>query len=175
MKHLKSIVRFLTDIGFVVEESSRSSEGFLPGILVYGMHLYIGPELSPGDLLHEAGHIAIVPKMFRSFLKGDVEGSLDKYANEYIKTHFNPNCDEDPIIRGLLQCGEAEAIAWSYAAAIAAGIPPTSVFHSAAYDGEGESIIFALSMSAHPGINGLQAANMTTVKMFPKMKKWLQD
>ena len=68
----------------------------------------------PGDLLHEAGHLAVLPAVQRGCAQNHV--------------------GEDA---GL----EMAAIAWSYAAARHLGIAPEVVFHEAGYRGGAESIL----------------------------------
>jgi hypothetical protein len=189
MKPIENITNFLTDLGFtlrVVSTPFRSA--FIPGIYIDGMTLLINFDTlqEVGDILHEAGHVAVMPSMFRSTIHGDVDSAFAA-SKEYLETHdfIDENCVENPICRALIQCGESEAMAWSYAAAVAADIEPRLVFHSAprtapdgkqflAYEGEGEEIVVMFQMGAHYGVHGLQAAKMTTVRTFPKMIRWLQ-
>lgn len=142
------------------------------------LHVFTDTLMSPGDILHEAGHVAVVPSLFRDKIKGDAEASIRSHIDDYMNTHAFHSDDglftENEIMRGCLQCGEGEAMAWSYAAAFAAGIPPESVFHDNSYDGEGKSLIEMFSMGAHFGVHGLQAAKMTTVRTFPQMMRWFQ-
>lgn len=175
---LERISQFLTGIGFTITRS-LITEYFLPGIQVEGMTIRIDPDwlVSPGDILHDAGHVAVVPALFRPNLKTDVEASLKPLADEYCATHafmIDDNGSEDTVWRGLLQCGEAEAQAWAYAAAMAAGVPPETIFHSNSYGGDGETIIAMMGCGRHYGVHGLMAAKMTTRK-FPTMIKWLQS
>jgi hypothetical protein len=171
---MNNIVNFLNDIGFRIERTLRPRIGFLPGISIEGMTLYVdGNELKhEGDLLHEAGHIAIIPSIFRMHVSGgNIDEAMKPIFSEYFESHdFVKDGVEDPIMRGLLQCDETEAIAWSYAAAIECGIDPSSVLHFD-YD---NSLKTMLQNNQYFGINGLQAAGMTSVKTFPTMNRWLQ-
>jgi hypothetical protein len=74
------IADFLNEIGIGVEPVRLNAEGFLPGILVKGGRLLVGEaELSyPGDLLHEAGHLAVAP--------GDVRPSLGGKLSSPVQT-----------------------------------------------------------------------------------------
>ena len=70
------ITAFLREIGIPVEAASLAhGETFLPGIrLERGALLVDDAKLAyPGDLLHEAGHVAMTPPELRSHLSGDVE------------------------------------------------------------------------------------------------------
>jgi hypothetical protein len=170
---------FLNALGFTLRRVNRlDDQAAVPGIFIVGMTLLIEMEAlaSPGDILHEAGHVAITPELFRPYLRGDVEASIKDRAKAYFDTHpFMVNdVEEDMVMRGLLQAGESEAQAWSYAAAVAAEVDPAVVFHANAYDGEGESLITMLSMAQHMGVHGLMAAKMTTKRTYPQMIRWLQ-
>ena len=178
---MNEIINFLIGLGFSIERTLRPIDDFLPGIAIDGMKFYINMDRlkQPGDLLHEAGHVAIVPSLFRDqIVGGDVMASIERASAPYMKSHSfikNPETtEEDEICRGLIQCGEAEALAWSYAAAMAGGIDPALVFHAEGYDGEHESILIRMQLNSHFGINGLTAGGMTTVRSFPEMKRWLQ-
>lgn len=179
MNHLDNIVRFLGDLGFVVTRAVKPHpQGFVNGIYCHGMTMLINPGamLSAGDLLHEAGHVATVPSQFREHMYGNFAVSLTPHMNRYLDEHdiLEAEMTGDMVFRGLLQSGETEAIAWSYAAAVAAGIPPRVVFHNAGYDGDGEGLALQLSLGQHFGVHGLHAAKMTTCRMYPKMLRWLQ-
>ena len=67
---VRKIVVFLKEIGLEVISTNISCETFLPGILVDQGKLLIDENrlLWPGDLLHEAGHLAVVPARLRSTL-----------------------------------------------------------------------------------------------------------
>lgn len=173
-----AIKNFLIGIRFFVRETALKDDCFLPGIWVDGMTINVDLEKlkHPGDLLHEAGHVAIVPSIFRPKLFGDVEKSLLPIAKEYLDNHsmIRPDGTEDLIIRGYIQAGEHEAMAWSFAAAIACNIYPMLVFHYDGYDGNGESICDRLKEKSFYGLNGMVAAGMTNLSIFPKMIRWLQ-
>ena len=83
----------------------------MPGLSIRNGCLIIDPEklLYPGDILHEAGHIAVVPAEMRQALNDDVTN-----------TQFDEGC-------------EMAAIAWSYAACRYLSIDPHIVFHEHGY------------------------------------------
>lgn len=83
---------------------------------------------------------------------------------------------ENPALRALMQMGESEAIAWSYAAMVAAGAPLDEMWQSdpGLFVGDAPHVLQMLQGNSHFGINGLQACGMTTVRTYPSMKRWLQ-
>ena len=149
------IVAFLDTIGIpVIVEPVADS--LIPGATVRDGALVFDPALPyPGDLLHEAGHIAVTDPALRPTL-----------------------CDvpDDPA-------EEMSAIAWSYAAALAAGVDPGLVFHDDGYRGGGSYLIPALTGRTPPGVPMLHCWGMTVMKRdaearcvpaFPAMTRWLR-
>src|SRR6476620_893093 len=108
------IVSFLREAGIAVTHRPVDDETFLPGIDIVEGTLIIDELrlLYPGDLIHEAGHLAVTPALFRNQLSGKVESP-----------HQNPD-----VI-------EAAAICWSYAACVHLGLDPRVVFHKHGYHG----------------------------------------
>src|SRR6476661_6369782 len=97
LSRLPSILSFLTEIGLPVREDKQiPEETFLPGLCISrGTLLFDRARLTwPGDLLHEAGHLAVTPAAQRHLLD-------DRLSPE----------TEAP------DAGEIEATAWSFAAA----------------------------------------------------------
>lgn len=107
---LPLIVGFLRRIGLVVDERTLAGPTFLPGIRVERGGLVFDPYrlAHPGDLLHEAGHLAVVPPGQRAAM----DGAIDADPGE-----------------------EMAAIAWSWAAAQDLGLAPEALFHADGYKG----------------------------------------
>lgn len=172
----------------------------LPGVWIESGILGVCPwAVMPGDILHEAGHLAVWPSRFRHLIG---PGSIDEVdmpharaVLEYMTSReaFSLGVDHW-LFRALLQSGEDEANAWSYAAALAVDLPPEQVFmhrypgdvphRHQPYQGEGESVMWGLVRGSSLGINGLQAAGMCRIRNFPgqdpvplwpKMIRWMQD
>ena len=95
--HTSTIIDFIRQIGIEVEVAVIEEETFLPGILIKEGKLLVDRDklLYPGDLLHEAGHLAVMPGRDRQVSAGNIgeEQEYNKAASE-----------------------EMMAIAWSYAA-----------------------------------------------------------
>jgi len=157
------ITSFLTEIGIVLTWANLPDETFLPGIQVFDGTLLVDESKLkyPGDLLHEAGHLAVVPADARPHLNDEVTW---------------PDQNADLI--------EAAAICWSYAACVHLGLDPQIVFHKDGYLGRSEGLLLNFQMQVYPGAVALEAAGMTyTVnnaeklgfEPFPAMRKWLRD
>lgn len=154
--HLDRIIAFLNQIGLPVHRRLLPDETFLPGILVERGELVIDAEklTHPGDLLHEAGHIAVMPPSERPNLNADL--------------HSGPG-------------EEMAAIAWSYAAAVHLELPLTELFHADGYKGGSASLIENFSNGRYLGVPLLQWYGLTRerddgsgVPVYPRMSAWLR-
>ena len=145
----EQIADFLTRIGIPIRAEPLDEPTFLPGVaLRQGVIVYDpGRLLHPGDLLHEAGHIAVTEPGGRGALNGDAE--------------------DDPG-------EEMAAIAWSFAAARALGLDPRLVFHDHGYRGEGAAIAEIFETTPGFGVPLLAWYGMTTMAAFPAMTRWLR-
>jgi hypothetical protein len=157
------IAEFLASVGIEVAPA-RLEEGecFLPGIRVEGGGLLVDESklTYPGDLLHEAGHLAVAVGEVRPGLSGEV---------------IIPGADMDDV--------EAQATAWAYAAIVHLGIDPKVLFHEGGYQGKSEGLLFTFGAGVYPGAYGLQQAGMTAtgaaaremgVAPYPNMLRWVR-
>ena len=174
-----AVEAFLHDIGIAIHPvDDLLLDEFIPGVrIVKGEILYSKKTpISFGDILHEAGHVAIIPDIFRMQIDGDVDRCLEPIIDEWFEK--NPDSfgeTENLVSRALLQCGDAEATAWSFAAARHIGLPTAELYPAASYDGEWPAIEIMLREGMHFGINGLAAAGMTRQRAFPEMTRWTQS
>ena len=154
-----TIVRFLSEIGLHVETGELRGATVLPGIRVVSGGLRIDPaQLAyPGDLLHEAGHLAVIPPNRRAAADGDTGDDGGE---------------------------ELAAIAWSYAAALHLDLPPSVVFHEHGYRGGSLSLIENFTSGHFVGLPMLQWLGMAYeerrarelgVQPYPHMVHWLCD
>jgi hypothetical protein len=152
------IIAFLCGIGLAVRAGEVLGPTILPGIAVEHGELRFDPAQLrfPCDLLHEAGHLAVVPPERRAAMHRDV-GS-------------------DPA-------EEMMAIAWSYAAALHLGIDPSLLFHHE-YKGGGPTIRAAFADDGGFGVPMLQWVGLTCDAAraraeggapYPHMRRWLRE
>ncbi len=152
---VSTIVGFLREIGLEVQLGSISPGDFLPGVQMVRNGLRVDPErlLHPGDLLHEAGHLAVMPPSRRL---GPSPSSQD--AAE-----------------------EMGALAWSYAAALHIGMDPRIVFHESGYRGQANQLLHDFAHGRAVGLPYLWWIGMTTQpqagqpSIYPRMLRWLRD
>jgi len=151
------IVAFLEEVGIPVETDSIPEGSFLPAIMIRnGAVVYDPARLEwPGDLLHEAGHIAVTDPATRPLLS---------------------EIRSDPA-------EEMSAIGWSYAAAIAMGLDPKLVFHEHGYRGGSDSLLENFAEGRYLAVPMLQYYGMTLENRpaaergeqpYPHMISWLR-
>jgi hypothetical protein len=114
--------------------------------------------LYPGDILHEAGHLATAPAEVRETMS-------------------------DPLPVNEWSGGsELMALGWSYAACLHIDLDPHIVFHPEGYKGESESLIENFSEGRYLGVPGLEYRGLTYDKKrakendtlpYPKMLNWI--
>ncbi len=153
----RAIIAFLERIGIEVVAEPIAGDSFLPAMMVRDGALVVDPQRLkwPGDLLHEAGHIAVTDPTLRPTL-GEVK--------------------DDPA-------EEMAAIAWSYAAAVEAGIDATVLFHPEGYRGGSESLAENFTAGLYFGHPLLDYFGMTISPNraveggpppYPHMLRWLR-
>lgn len=150
------MLSFISEIGLQYQLEPITDETFLPGLKLRDGTLIIDTEklLYPGDILHEAGHLACMPAEIRM----EMSDSL-------------PNND-------LNNGGEMMAIAWSYAACIHLNIDPLIIFHDKGYKGGGQNLVDNFKKGNFFGVPLLQWNGMTYPSgqennlSFPQMISW---
>jgi len=179
---LAPIETFLNRIGLPVTRAALSEDSFLPGVMVRQGALIVDPDRlgSPGDLLHEAGHLAVAPAR----LRGALDGNIDACAAALIA---DADMGVSEAEAAQIARTEPQAIAWSYAAALAAGVTPDCVFWAEGYGGQHggapQLVMMQVAQGFFPGIQGLVRAGMCTAPPpfgdpadpapFPQMRRWL--
>lgn len=159
---IEKIVGFLREIGISVQDGVVPLDSFLPGLRVAAGGLVVdrGSLSWPGDLLHEAGHLAVTPELARAALADGLAAQLQAPYG-----------------------GESEATAWAYAACVKLGLPPEVLFHAGGYRGHSSGLINTFALGVYPGAFGLaqtgmallgKAAHEQGVAAYPSMLRWLR-
>jgi hypothetical protein len=161
MSAFEKAVAFIKEIGIPIHFRSFGEDSFLPGTLIEQGELIVDMDKLkyPGDILHEAAHIAVVPAVERATLSGT---AIAERANR--------------------EAEEMMAIAWSYAACIHLDIDPDFVFHEHGYQAGGSSIMENFKQGRFFGVPMLQWVGLTIEKakepgdiVYPKMSSWLRS
>lgn len=161
--HFKKVTNFLIQIGIPIEFRPLDGYCFLPGIQVEGgiLNIDIDQLKYPGDIVHEAGHIAIVPAAERATLN---EISIGE--------------------RPMREAEEMMVIAWSYAVCVELNIDAGFVFHDQGYQSGGSHIADQFKQGRYVGVPMLQWTGMALEKMdpenpqrpvYPAMINWVRD
>jgi hypothetical protein len=151
------IVDWLREIGLTVRMAPLGGDTFLPGVTLEPGGLIVDPErlLYPGDLLHEAGHLACMEPARRNATGSSAGSDMGD---------------------------EIAAQTWSYAAAVHLKLPPETVFHAAGYRGSATALIEAYR-DGKAGVPLLQWMGLTldsrhaaeaSTPPFPHMIRWLR-
>ena len=160
---IEKCLEFLNHIGIKPICKKIEGDPLLPGLSIENGCLLIDTTSLkyPGDILHEAGHIATVPALHRPTLNAaDIEKRPDREAEEMM------------------------SIAWSYAACVHLNFDPYFVFHDTGYKGGGTSIADNFRNENYFGLPMLQWIGLTADKKtaallgvppYPYMIKWLRD
>ncbi len=162
-EYLTKCIKFLNEIGIETKFEKLNEPCFLPGLSIRNGTIIIDMEaLSyPGDILHEAGHIAIVPAAERTALTAS---AIEKREHR--------------------EAEEMMAIAWSYAACVHLGLDSYVVFHDEGYRGGGSYIADNFANKNYIGLPMLQWKGMAADEKnapelhtapYPHMIKWLMD
>lgn len=167
---VKRCVAFLESIGLSVRIIEKVPEdSFLTTVYIDCGTLCITAQASVSDLLHEAGHVALIPSKYRLRAKGDLYEALTDMWDEV----FDTEPEDSPIWRAAMQCGDTEATAWAWAAGTHLGYKHEDIINTEQYDGDGDEIRFMLNAKQYFGIHGLMASGMTTKATYPTLTKWL--
>ena len=147
---------FVRGIGIDVRAEPLPDGTFLPGLDIrHGAVVVDEQRLSyPGDLLHEAGHVAVAPPEQRA------EPALTPSDGDEMAT-----------------------LAWSYAAARHLGLDASVVFHPHGYKGDGAWLAETFGAGSYIGLPLLQLYGMTLeekfaaargVESYPHMLRWVR-
>lgn len=160
---LEKKIVFLKEIGINVIEKNLDDTTFLPGLALGPNCLYIDYEKLkyPGDILHEAGHLAVTTPQER------IQIGTEKMAKDW------PTQGE-----------EIAAMLWSFAACNYLELPLDFVFHAGGYKDSSNWMIDNFNSGNYIGLPFLEWTQMalSTEKAteqnkpaFPKMLKWMRD
>ena len=177
----------LNEIGIqthLVAEFTDNAKTFLENIRIVNGALHLTPRCPVSNVLHEGGHLAIIPRRYRAQANDDLDvltkfmlDDLDQYADE------GP---DSPIYRAVIQCSDKEATAWAWAFGKHLGVPEEEIILDEQYPDEngtptGAEIRFCLAAKAYAGINGLAHAGFCSTNRFgrlpvyPNLAFWTQE
>ncbi len=160
---LQKAVAFINSIGITTTYTTLAPDSFLPGLSIEAGEILIDIAALkyPGDVLHEAGHLAVMPAAER------------KHANA-----------ESIALRPHREAEEMMSICWSYAACMHLQLPASFVFHNQGYQGGGTNLANNFNNKRYIGLPMLQWIGLACdeqnaaakgIAPYPAMIKWLRD
>lgn len=158
---VETIINFIESIGLSIVTRTIEEDTFLPGLLLENGKIIIdfAKLRYPGDILHEAGHLAAYEPAVRE--------TIGEPLPEYMSEGF-----------------EMVAMAWSYAACLHINLDPAIVFHDSGYRGQGSYILQTYNDGSYVGLPMLQYLGMAYDKKkaaelnalpYPNMVRWLRE
>ncbi|MXV17044.1 hypothetical protein [Hufsiella ginkgonis] len=159
---INKLTGFISSVGLDLYFEHIEEATVLPGIQLRNGAMVVDRArlLYPGDLLHEAGHLAVLPASVRRTMS-------DRLASDDIQLG-----------------GEIMAFAWSYAACVYLEIDPHIVFHAHGYQGGGEYVVSNFTSGNTVGVPLMEWFGLTYTKKtadelgklpYPHMQKWVCD
>lgn len=150
------MTRFLDRIGIPYRFAAIDGDTFLPGLLIDQGSLTIDlSKLSyPGDILHEAGHIALTDPAKRPFLNQDMLNTQSEQESEEIGVQL-----------------------WTFLAAREIGLPVDVVFHAGGYKGQSNWFIQNFEngrLIGLPLLVWMKVVEPPAHGDFPAVKSWLR-
>lgn len=156
------VMSFLRGIGLAVTEAPVPPDSFLPGLRIVqgGLQVDLDQLRWPGDLLHEAGHLAVVPAALRATM-GDALAELPPVPH----------------------AGEIEATAWAWAALRHLQLPSEVLFHDGGYHGRSQGLRTTFELGVYLGAAGLVSAGLAATPAqalagaapYPHLMIWLRS
>ncbi|HEY1753277.1 MAG TPA: hypothetical protein VGG29_18615 [Caulobacteraceae bacterium] len=151
------IAAFIAGIGLAIQPATLDEPTLLPGVTVRGGVILVDEArlAYPGDLLHEAGHLAV--------WEPDRRATLDEVDDDGSR--------------------EMTVIAWSYAALRHLDLDPAVVFHEGGYRGASPTLIAVFEGDGLCGQPMLEWYGLTLTRKtaaargqppFPHMLRWLR-
>jgi hypothetical protein len=155
-----TLTAFVESIGIRAVAASSVAQTVFPGLdIQHGCVLVDEARvIYPGDILHEAGHLAVTDPQRRNAARLTPSGG-----------------------------DELSALAWSYAAALHLKLDPAVVFYPSSYHGSGSALLENFAAGRYIGVPMLQRYGMTVAARptakpsdksdnhYPHMRKWLRE
>jgi hypothetical protein len=159
LAHLDTMLGFLDEIGIPWQLATVAEDSFLPGLEVRNGCLLIDKARLkfPGDILHEAGHIALVTPERRPHFTGNLAETLPEHKGD-----------------------EMAVILWSYAACLHLGLSVDYVIHDSGYRDDADWLREELAKGNYIGLPLLVWMGLCLdpkkagAAGFPQMLRWVR-
>jgi hypothetical protein len=174
----QKVMDFLNEAGLPVSVVPGAT-GFVKNIALVEGKVQVDPKCLPSVLLHEAGHLAVIPSRYRHLMTGNLYASMRQIFADPEIDLMNP---DDPVSRALLQCGDSEVTAWAWAVGKHLGIHEDQIILDDQYQEGGDFVRMQLQTRGYIGMNGLSHGGFCVVRanpyrplpVYPELAFWLQ-
>jgi hypothetical protein len=150
------ICEFLDRIGVPYQECDIPEKTFLPGLTIQGGKVKVDRSrlTYPGDLLHEAGHVALTRASQRPTISQEALDAQDPRHSE-----------------------EMAFLLWTYLASKEIGLPPEAIFHAGGYKGNSSWLVGQFESGSYIGLpllTWMGVTEQTSPGVGLKVKSWLR-
>jgi len=152
-KVIQKMYAFLRKIGIPVKEKVLLETTFLPGLKIENSTLFVDREKLKykGDIIHEAGHIALEKPAVRKKINGNISDTIDTSEGTEIAIHL-----------------------WSFLVCKELDIPLDIVFHSDGYKNASDWIISNFENQIYVGRPLLAWMGIVSYEDPIKVIKWVR-
>lgn len=148
-----------------------AEQSLFEGVAIVSQVLAFDPKkVCPFILLHEAGHLALLPRQFWPLLT-DYFNFHFPLGSQIADALFMQNLGPELTIQRSSMCDRTVS-AWAYAATEYLGLEHTGPPSPADFGGNWASIEYDLKTGAHFGVEKLVMRGMAEKGAFPRLKHW---
>ena len=180
---LLKTVDFLNKIGLntvFANDNNVFKDTFMKNVSMIDGTLFINKKTKTSDLLHEAGHLAVLHPDYRKLVNNNLTSILKKTATEIdISKQENSK---------YMYCEDVCATAWAGAVGFYLKLKDNDIIDKKQYQNWGADILYSLKNNCYMGIKQLQYAGFCVqyesakrltqfadLPVYPQLKKWIQD
>mgnify|MGYP003429519431 FL=1 len=177
-KYAQKVMDFLNEAGLPVSVVPGAT-GFVEDIALAKGSVQVDPKCLPSVMLHEAGHLAVIPSRYRHMMSGNLYKSMRQIFEIAEMNYMDP---DDSLTRALLQSSDPEVTAWAWALGKHLSIPEKLIILDSQYDNTGKEIRLQIKARCYAGINGLSHGGFCVTRanpyrplpVYPELAFWLQ-
>jgi hypothetical protein len=148
---INKILNFFDEIKIKYEFAQDIKESFVPHIKIKkGVIHFDYAKVLVLDLLHEGGHLALIPEKYRHFFDNNLYKGFQDYAKEIKKLPF-----DHPAINLLTCCDDNQVTAWAWAVGVKLELKAEDVIPDFSYENKGQELRESLELKNPMGYIGV--------------------
>lgn len=181
-RYLDAIQQFAKSIGLEckIDNERLTGKEFVPYVMIeHGKVVFDYNHAAASDLIHELGHLALIPNSHRKFMDKNIYDGLKRF----IADSFDSG--DMQLVKLASACEDGDATAWAWAAGKHLNIPEELIIEDHQYVGKGADLRVMLSFGTYSGISSLRHAKYTNIPhfhfkhpehtLYPNMIHWTAD